>query len=421
MRKTSHSILKRGAIDAFISRVAGAGILFLMHSVLARKLGADTYGTFSFVLSLCWMLASLVTLGWPTAIMRFIPQYRSEKKFGLLRGALIQAHQIIFITSLLSAVVLYCISLLPLVSNKVSINLSYSALLLPAMALVLLRKKVFMGFRLVKSSIIPDEVILPIIVISGVWIFSVSSAWGLISIYFCASIIVILASIYWFLQCLPLNIRNASPEYKTRYWMKVSLPMVLGGFSQIIMNRIDVFLLGFFLDMKFVGIYSLANRIALLNIFTMTAVNTIGAPMLASAFYSGSHEQFRSIMNKTRKWCILGSLPLFLFIFFYSKWILSFFGSEFSQGTLILKILATGQFINAMTGIVGSALVMTGRERIFFRITALAALLNLIGSLIAISVWGALGAAFVKAITIVAMNSVMLLIVYRIKQSNPSD
>ena len=418
MRNTVQSILKRGAIDAFISRVAGAGLLFLMHSVLARKLGADTYGVFSFVLSLCMMLASLVTLGWPTAIMRFTPQYLAEKKLGLLRGALIRAHQIIFIASVLSAVILYCISLVPLASNKFSINIGYSAILLPVMAFVILRKKVFQGFGYVKSSIIPDEVILPLFVISGMWIFSVTSASGLISTYFCASALILFGSIYWFLQCLPLKIRNASPEYKTGYWMKVALPMVFGGFSQIIMNRIDVFMLGFFLDMKFVGIYSLASRIALLNVFVMTAVNTIGAPMLASAFYSGSHEKFRSIMSTTRKWCIFGSLPLFLIMVFFSKLLLSFFGSEFSQGTLILKVLAIGQFVNAVTGIVGSALVMTGREWVFFRITALAALLNLIGNLIAIPLWGAVGTASVKAITIIAMNSVMLIIASRITHSN---
>jgi O-antigen/teichoic acid export membrane protein len=417
MRNTVQSILKRGAIDAFISRVVGAGLLFLMHSVLARKLGADTYGVFSFVLSLCWMLASLVTLGWPTAIMRFTPQYRAEKKFGLLRGSLIRAHQIIFIASVLSAVILYFISLWFSASNKFSINIGYSAILLPVMAFVILRKRVFQGFGYVKSSIIPDEVILPLFVISGMWIFSVTSASGLISTYFCASTLILMGSIFWFLQCLPLKIRNASPEYKTGYWMKVALPMVFGGFSQIIMNRIDVFLLGFFLDMKFVGIYSLSSRIALLNVFVMTAVNTIGAPMLASAFYSGSHEKFRSIMSTTRKWCIFGSLPLFLLMVFFPKYILSFFGSEFSQGTLILKILAAGQFVNAATGLVGSALVMTGREWVFFRITALAAIANLIGNLLVIPLWGVLGAALVVALTVVGMNCAMLIMLSRATKS----
>ena len=83
--------LRRGTLEALVLRVLGLGLLFLQHSVLSRYIGPEGYGTFSYAVASAGLLAVVVPLGWPTALMRFIAQYTESEQWGLLRGAVLRA------------------------------------------------------------------------------------------------------------------------------------------------------------------------------------------------------------------------------------------------------------------------------------------------------------------------------------------
>lgn len=414
IRKQAASSLGRGTVEAFVLRAGGAGLLFLMHIVLGRTIGPEGYGTFSYVLALSMILAMVVPLGWPTALMRFIAQYIEQQRWGLLRGAVKRAYQVTFLFAMVAASVLFGISYWSHVSPEMAANLRYASLLLPLLASVALRRNALQGLQRVKASIIPEEIILPLLMIAGVYLFVVSTGAGALFVYAGVALLTFLLSNIWLLRSLPLESRAAKPEFQTRMWMTVALPMVFADFSQLAIGRTDVLILGATMDAGSVGLYSAASRIALLSTFVMTAVNTIGMPMLASAYYGGRLDQFRSIMCRAALWSTLGALPLFAAMIFFPQLLLGFFGPEFTQGALLLRLLALGQFINALTGLVGSALVMTGHQRTFALVVALVAAGNVLGLLVAIPTWGVVGAAVVTTTSVATLNICLLLLVRRI-------
>lgn len=410
---------RRGTIDALVLRVAGVGALFLMHTSLARLIGAQDYGVINYSLSLVGLLSVIVALGWPTAIMRFISQYSHSQEWGLLRGALVRAHQMTFMLSLLVSGCIAIIAYRIPAGGHLGKSLYFTTALLPIMAYIGLRRKAFQGLRRIKISIFLEDVTLPLLVLVAAYAFSISTAKQAFFVYFFASLIVLIVSAVWLIYSFPYQVRAAVPRFETRTWILITLPMVLGNIGQIVMSRSDVLILGLMQDMESVGIYSGANRIAMLNIFILGAINTIAAPMLASAYHSQSFDNFDRIARKTMVWSGIGALPVFLIMMVMPERILSFFGSEFVNGATVLRILATGQFVNAITGPVGFALLMTGREREYALSITIVAVCAVVAKFLVIPVAGMTGVAVVSAISVAVLNLWLFGVAKRIsKQKN---
>jgi O-antigen/teichoic acid export membrane protein len=411
--KNKLPLLQQKSIESFVFRGLGFLLLFIMHFVLANTLGPSDYGVFSYTLSITFILALMAGIGWPVAMIRFINEYSQKHCWSLLSGVLIKGHQVVFCSAMVISALLAGGIMMGLVPDQSVNSFFYSAMLVPILAISQLRDRIFMGFRYVIESVFFNEIILPMALIGMVYIGIVNNADSLLKSYVWLTAITLLSGMYWLWQKLPETCKK-KPEYQTKYWMKTAFPFLFAGLSQVILERTSVFILGSLGDMESAGIYSLASRIAIFNTFVMTSLNAIGAPMMSAAYYRNDIKEFRAIFFKTMKWSAIGALIPFCCMFFFPEILLGFFGEEFVSGKLVLQILAVGQFFNAATGLVGSALSMTGREQIFGKITVLTAILNLIACYLCVQVWGGVGAAIVYSLSVIFFNTVLLIIVYKI-------
>lgn len=397
--------LRRGTIEAFVLQATGAVLLFGMQIVLARALGKEGYGVFSYAVALAGVLAAIVPLGWPTALMRFIAQYREQGQWNLLRGAVRRAYQITALTTMLATLLLWATSYLMPIPTGISTSVRFAALLLPFLAFVSLRRKALQGLQKVRLSIIPEDILLPILVIAGVFVLAVSNPSSALLIYACAGFVAFIVGSYWLRQSMPGDAGDMQPEYRTRAWMTVALPMVFGGFSQVVMNRTSVLMLGALSGADTVGLYASANRIAMLSTFVLVAASTMAAPMMAAAYHGGRTAEIRRVLRGAMLFSTIGALPLLVAAIFFPQFLLGFFGTEFVDGANILRVLAAGQFFNAVTGPIGFVLLMTGRERTFALTTAIVATATVAGNLVVIPAYGAIGAAIVTGVSVVFLNT----------------
>jgi len=261
------------------------------------------------------------------------------------------------------------------------------------------------------ESVLFNDIILPIALIIMVYIGVVRDAESLLKIYVWIAALILLSGMYWLWLRLPKTCKGLKPEYQTKQWVKTAFPLLFAGVAQVVLHRTSVLVLGYLGNMEATGIFSLADRIAILITFVMTSVNAIGAPMLSAAFYRDDIKEFRVIFFKTLKWSSIGALVPFCCMLFFPEFLLGFFGEEFVAGKLVLQILAVGHFYNAATGLVGSALSMTGRERIFGKITLFISVFNLIACYACAKIWGGVGAAIVYSSSIIIFNTLLLIIV----------
>jgi O-antigen/teichoic acid export membrane protein len=84
------------------------------------------------------------------------------------------------------------------------------------------------------------------------------------------------------------------------------------------------------------------------------------------------------------------------------------FGGEFKAAYPALVVLVAGQFVNAASGSTGFFMNMTGKQRIFSWVIAVAAVLNVMLGLLLIPRWGAVGGAWAATISLAFWNVITL-------------
>lgn len=406
--------LLRGVIFIFLLQASGVAILFCVNVLLGKQLGAEGYGTFNFTVVGTNLLAVFVLLGWPTSLLRFVSQYIEHQEWALLRGIILKSHQIVILSSIVAGVILILASnvVTSYFDANISKSLVFSGLMLPFVCLAQIRNHILRGLKHVSISVFFESTVIPLLFLLVILIYAPTSPTNALLWYLGINAIVLVFGSLTLLKLIPLECKNLVSKFEFSQWIWVAIPLLLGSISQIIMNRTDTIMLGFMVDMSVVGIYSAASRIAMLNIFVLAAINTIAAPMLASAFHGERRQQFSLILRSSMAGSALATLPVLLVVLAAPEYLLGLFGDEFSSGRTLLRILALGQFVNAITGPVAYALMVSKQEVIFAHITGWTSLANVLGNFFAISMWGAMGAAIVTALATVVSNGLMFWVVW---------
>jgi len=93
-------VLFRGASGAFAINFIGIGIAFGIQLLLARVLGAKSYGDYTFAMTWMNLLAVASKLGFDTTSLRFVAEYNGTEKWALLLGFIRRTNQIVLISSI---------------------------------------------------------------------------------------------------------------------------------------------------------------------------------------------------------------------------------------------------------------------------------------------------------------------------------
>jgi O-antigen/teichoic acid export membrane protein len=190
--------------------------------------------------------------------------------------------------------------------------------------------------------------------------------------------------------------------------------MMLGGVFQEIITRSDAIALGLLVTMSASALFSASSKLALLNVFLLRVVDTFYAPKMAVAFNAGDRQRLWALIRRTGLLSFAGSLPVALLLILFPAPLLGFFGPEYREAVLPLQILAAGTLINAATGSVGYALLMSNNERYFAGIAALVALVNVTAHAVFTPAFGIVGAAVITALSVAVQNLLMLGTAYRL-------
>jgi len=197
----------------------------------------------------------------------------------------------------------------------------------------------------------------------------------------------------------------------TRWLLRTSLPLLWVASMNLVMGWTDILVLGIWTDAATVGVYGVATRIAALTAFILVAVNSVTAPRFATLHAQNDHRGLERLAQRSACWMLLAVLPIILFLLLFPKLILGFFGTDFVGGESLLRVLALGQLVNVAMGSVGYLLMMTGYERLMRNNIVFSAFLNLVGNLVLVPIFGAIGAAISTAFSLAFMNLVSFLLV----------
>jgi O-antigen/teichoic acid export membrane protein len=168
-----------------------------------------------------------------------------------------------------------------------------------------------------------------------------------------------------------------------------------------------------------VGIYQAAASMSNQMRFGLSAVSAAFSPLVADLYQSGKLEALRRIYADTVRWVALITLPVAVILFVFAPVIMSIYGSAFSEGGDLLRILTMANLVVVGVGSVGYVLQMSDHQDFVLVVNLFMATLNIGLNWLLIRSYGASGAAAATGFTQALGNTVQVIALYRFTGVQP--
>jgi O-antigen/teichoic acid export membrane protein len=392
--------LVKGTGLIFIAAIFAAGLGYLLRILLAKNLSIEAYGLFYAVFAFIGILASFRTFGMGQSLIKFIPEFKLQKRFSLIKSGIVYYFLIQFIIFVIMLFVLFLFAEKLALFYFKDIN-AIGLLILLGLAFLFaifesLFHVLFLGYS--RSSYYSFTtffqmflVVIITFILFELGIGYLSPAYG----YLFASII---AGIVYFIL-----FKNLSPEFfkaklclNSKLFKKLflfGLPLTASAIVASSVGYIDTLILTYFTTLKDVALYHVALPIAMLLRYFTKSVSLIIIP-LSSEIYLKSKDLLVESVKKIQKYLLIVIIPLALVMAIFAPNIISLlFGKDYLGAVTALRILSVSAIFYSVAHVNSNLLLGIGKSTSNAKIMASGSIIALILNLILIPFYGVLGAA----------------------------
>jgi O-antigen/teichoic acid export membrane protein len=407
-----------GTISGLILKIINVALNFIISVFLARTLAPEGYGVYAFILSVITLLAIPVQMGLPTLLIREVSRYEHDRQWGLLKGILIRANQMVIVLAILIGFLAVGFGLI-LISEQSIMKIEtwvWALLLIPIIALSYLREAALQGLKHVVLGQIPEKIISPatytVSLLICFYLLDGLTPPIAMSLYFLASGIAFMVGAIILYRKLPKEVLSSPPEFNMPLWGKSLIPLSILSGVHVINSQVDIFLLGVIATEKDVGLYRVAFSGAALVIFFLSITNSVLAPHIVRLHKSGDISKLKNIVELGAKVSFYTALPVVMVFFLYGRDILHLvYGVDYINAYIPLVILSLGQLINAYYSTTSLLLTMTGYERESLWCFVISVLSNVMLNVILIPYFSVIGAAIATALSILVWRVALTFVI----------
>ena len=399
--------ISKGSV--FLFKFFGMFLNFIVTLLITNVFGSSSYGLFSLSLTINQLLVMCFSLGLPAAFVAFTGTFDSLKKN---KGLLIKSINIAFFIALIPSILLFFLSDdIALMYGKADLDPYLKSVFIFFFFSII--HEINVNYFLSINSYIKYGLlyfVFPnlffLILLLTVKLLNFGGYFIMVAYNISIAINVILAMFFIFKE----------REYevvgiKSKDILDKSLPMMISGFFIMLLSWTDILIMGKYETEENIGIYNAAFKIGTLTLFFINASGVLILSDISKYYAQKKLLLLKKIINRTTRITIILTLPLVVFIFFFGKEILTFFGKDFYKGYIALLIITSGALFNAMTGNVDQILNMTGSEKTVRNILFFCFLINLFLCLIFIPIYGFEGAATSNFIVSVFVNVIFVIVI----------
>lgn len=390
---------------------------FLVGVLLARGLGPEGFGQFSYVYAWVLLGANLIQAGLPPLLIREIASYQGEGRSDLSNGIIALAQRLVLtVAALAIGFALACYQLGLLDGAQGPLLLAG----MPALAFLTLssvREAATRGLGGVLIGQVSELLIRPganlallLLLLAGFWPLVPLNA----MLAFSAACAAALLFSSLNLRQRRRPIASVAPRYDTATWLPGFWKMSAIGWIEAINIQASVIILGAFMTAKEVGDYRVAAQVALLMLVMIKVLMAIQGPVLSAAYSRGAAGEMQHLSTRSSVVCTLFAAPFLLVsVSFGEELVALIFGSAYVSAVTAFQILALGQLVSALGGTVNTLAYATRSEA-----AMLAMQLGMLAINLGLSLWlapryGSIGAATAVAVSTVAFKAGLIFLVYR--------
>lgn len=416
LRDRDLSELLKGSSTIILFRLFGFAISYLLVFLITKNLGAEAMGTYSIVTTVLLIGSIIGNYGFDTTLIRFIAEYTGKGHWNAAKEIYFRVLKLLVPLNIAISVILFIGA--PFIAehifNNIGISLHIQIISLVFIPFVLhkiniqalraFKKVINFAFYQNVSLFLFAAIFLGVAVIffeaddtTPIWAYAVGAILTAVLSQF---------SIHKALKTRPKN-EDAEAQVKqvpnAQLW-SISGALMLGTSMVQITNWSDTFILGIMDSAENVGIYNVALRIANLTSLSLLAFTSMSAPKFAELYSNNDLKGLRKVTGQTTKMIFWTSVPFLVIILLFPSFIMGLFGEEFKTGGLALIFIAIGQFVNAISGSVGTFLKMTGKQAFFRNVMTVTMILSIGLNILLIPKYGINGVAFATMLTTIIKN-----------------
>jgi len=370
------------------------GLMFFLTILIARYLGAEGYGIFSFVFAFVALFAVIADFGLSILTIREVARDKSLTKKYIDNIAVMK-----LILGVIAFILIIIAAQFLNKTPEVRTLIYLAGIWIIIQNFTQFFQSIFRAFEKMQYEAL-SKIIYSCLLFGIVFfvIWQNLEIKAIIQSYIYASLI---AFIFTFIL-----IRKNFTKFWTKidfdFWkglLKEAWPFLLSSIFFMIYFKIDTVMLGMLSTNKEVGIYN-AAYIIYAGIFILPEIITISFFPKMSETYKKNREIFKKIFFNFRNTLIILSFPLFALLFFWNNLIINFFYNQEYQGSiLILKILSIILLFRLFTYSYGWFLTSTDEQKQKVKSQGICALANIILNYFLIIKYHAIGAAVATLIT----------------------
>jgi len=410
-------ITKKSGI-VFLGRVFSTIFGFLFSLAAARLMGADVYGKLMYVTVIITMLSLVTKLGLTQGLVQFISRLTENNRIEERNSIISFSFLLVSVFSIILSVILFIFS--DFIALNIFNNQELASLLkvmspiLILLSLIELTPGIFRGLKIVKYQVLGRDLIQSFIRLIMVLILGYLGykIYGLVAAFYLSMAFSLL---YLFYKLYDLNLfGKIKCKFITSYKeiLIFSAPLLISSILHYSISKIDIFMIGYFLNTSSVGIYTVALKIGTLTNFLLFSINSMFAPNITTLYYNNQMVKLEKLYQVITKWVLGINLSVFFLFIILSKEIMNVFGTEFIIGWIALILITAGQVVNAGVGSAGLINVMTGYPKSELYVSIIVFVINVTLNYFLIPIYGIEGAAFASLISIGVMNLLRLYILY---------
>lgn len=374
-------------------------ILLALHITISRWLGSvDQYGMYIFYYALIKMISVPALLGFNRAAVRFLPLYLADNKLDKVAGFLL--------FSLLS--VLVCGFVLAFIVshflNSHIVSVSSSILFIffvPLFSLAFLLRGFLKGFKLVILSVAPMSLLYELMALLAAFGIATSSLniHTINAIVFVAIGVVLCVELLTLFYILPKSFFKNVPSFDIKLWLTNAIPMMISSSAKIIYHLASLIVVYKALDAKACGIYGTVIVLAKFISVPVRSMSIAANPYIATAKKDPNPLVLKQLITSAMQLSIKPMALMLVIAILLGKWILSAFGDAFTAGYLSLLLLMFAKCVGIWSGFGTSILNMAGFAKKPILPLIVAAVLNIILTVLFVKTMNITGAALAFLLT----------------------
>lgn len=393
-------IIQRIGLLGIVNLVISLSSLILLP-ILTKNLSLEDYSIWAQIQVTIGFFVPLATLGLASASDVFLA---GEKEKENISKGFFSIFTIVCFTSLLLSIIFFILSEPLAIAMFGGSEAEYFVKL--ASALIFLgginatMDMFFATFQKIKirSSLIFIETIIKITLI----LLVLSAGFGLNGAIIS---LIIVKIILFILKILLINsqINISFPNLALmRDYLTFSMPLIPVILSTWTYNLSDRYIIGYFLDIGNVGIYSASYGLGNMVSLFYAPISIIFLPTLSKLYRDKKNDEIISHFNNLSKLYLMLAIPaMFGLTILAKKLLITLTTSDFTEGFIIIPIIAMGTILFNYGSLYVNILILHKQTKKFALVTIFSAIINLILNIILVPIVGIIGAALATLITFV--------------------